>query len=261
MRRVLRELDELKKAIGVRDLPMRAALTADDPESRVPKTYSNLVEVAQWQVRCIDALIGQFPRDIPFLKPDGKRTEVKIHNVAHAIDEIYQLQVATADDADSAVNVGLRNIVETIQTKILANQALDAAKATSTFLGYAAQPQVKEVRLSVTPAAAGVNNKLEPQEMEDFLKPSKRKYASFKCVDNQQILPMLARILEDGEIARAALYRPLKPGLKGLTGEGIKHDRKTKKVHDKRWERFVKSAEQAGLEVKVVDKKKPRGAK
>ena len=260
MRRLLRELDDIKRAIGVKDLPLRAPLTAVDPESRVPRSYPNLVEVAQWQVKCMDALIGQFPRQIPFETPEGKKKEVELKNLAHAVDETYQLLVSTADDADSAVNVGLRGIMETIHTKIVANQARDAAKANATFLGYAAKPKVKELKLSVTPAAAGANNKLEPQEMGDFLKRSTRKYASFECVDNQQILPMLARILEDGEIARAALYRPLKPGLKGLTGEGIKHDRKTAKVHDKRWQRFVKSAEQAGLEVKVVDKKS-RGSK
>ncbi|MEM1427604.1 MAG: hypothetical protein AAGF75_13770, partial [Cyanobacteria bacterium P01_H01_bin.130] len=84
MRRVLRELEKLEKAIGVKDLPMRAPLTVVDPESRVPKTYSNLVELSQWQVRCMDALIGQFPREIPFYTPEGRKKEVELKNLAHA---------------------------------------------------------------------------------------------------------------------------------------------------------------------------------
>ena len=260
MKKVLKELEKISKAIGVKDLPFNAGLLADDPASNTPKTYKNLVEMHEWMAYNLDSLIGKFPREIPFFDDDGKQKKVEVKDLGHWCDEAYQLLAVTADDADSAVNVAFRAVVEAVHTKIVANQALDAVKANAEFLGYATQPKVKKLKLSVTPAAAGSDGKLQPQEMGDFLKRSTRNYASFECADKQRILPMMARILEDGEIARAALYRPLKPGLKGVTGDSIKESRKKSKAADKQFDRFMKDMEKAGFEVKVVSSKS-RGKK
>ncbi len=225
----------------------------------------NLVEVAEWQVKCLDSVVGGWPRKVPFVDEKGKTKEVEFKHLGHAIDELTQIALTTAEDADAAVNISARSVVEAVNGKIAAFQAADWAKANAKFLGYAAQPKSQKVRLSVTPSAAGANNKLENQEMSDFLKPSSRLYLSVECVEKHDLLSIAKRTLEDGEIARAALFRPLKPDMKGLTGEAIRESRKKGKSTDKQWEKFLKDMAKAGVTIKdkstsgAASKPKPKG--
>lgn len=248
--RILRELDEIKKAIGVKDLPFTAPIL--NQESGLPKRLNNLVEIGEWIVQSTDSVIGGWPRKIPFIDEKGKKREVEFKHLGHAIDELTQIALTTAEDADACVNIASRAVVEAVNGKVAAFQAVDWAKANAKFLGYAATPKSQEIRLSVTPAAAGANGKLENQEMEAFLKPSKRLYLSVECTEKHDLLSIAKRSLEDAEIARAALFRPLRPNMKGLTGEAIREDRKKGKSSDKQWTTFLKDLEKAGI--KVIDK-------
>ncbi|WP_242027821.1 MULTISPECIES: hypothetical protein [unclassified Limnothrix] len=255
--RILREIEKVQKAIGVKDLPFNAPILN---ESAVGLTSMNsLVDIAEWQVKCLNSVLGSWPRKVPFIDEKGKKKDVEFLHLGHAIDELTQIALTTAEDADAAVNVASRAVVEAVNGKIAAFQATDWAKANAKFLGYAAVPKAEKVRLAVTPAAAGANNKLENQEMADFLKPSFRFYQSVECQEKHDLLSIAKRTLEDGEIARAALFRPLKPTMAGLTGESIREERKKGKRSDKQWKQFLEDMKRAGVVIKDKTTSGPKG--
>lgn len=246
---ILRLLRAIYKTVGVDDFPGSMPLL----NGRGSKPVKNLPELTRWVIQAFDSVYGQFPLDVQVYGPDGKTKNLKLENLAHSVDELFGLMLTIAEDADAAVNIAARNVVEAIQGKIAAKQAGEIAAANAKFLGYNLKSTKKEVKISVTPAASGPDNKLQNQEMKNFLKPSTQNYIGSEYDDDKQVLPILERTLEDGEIARAALYRPVKTGTKdgdiGLTGEHIKNSRTADDIMEKAWANFLKELEKEGYSV------------
>lgn len=237
-------------------------LTGDRTE-----TIANLPELVLYVVKNIDAVTGLFPAEVEIVGADSKKRKVKFESVGHALEEMFGALVTIAEDADAVVNIAARAAIESVQSKIAAKQAGEIGTAITRFLGFNVKPTAKKVKIGFTPAAAGANGKLENQEMAEFLKPSEQNYVGTEYEDTDELLPIVKRILEDGEIARAALYHPLKPrpnkdGEYGITGEYlIKSKRKPSKAEKAAWEAFVKEFKLV-TDAEVDDSKdKPGGAK
>jgi hypothetical protein len=217
-----------------------------------PQTIANLPELIRWNSLNLDALTGQYPLEIKTYTSDGAERKVTLQDQSHALSELFGLLVVIAEDADAVKNITVRGIAETIQAKIAALQAGQIAKANANYLGYQGKSVPKDVKLSVTPAAVGANNKLEQQELADFLKPSTRRYISWEFAGDN-IQGVLFRILEGVEIARAALFQPIKSG-KGkarLTGDWIRTDNKKRaKEADTNWTDLKSRLKKQGADVK-----------
>jgi hypothetical protein len=218
-----------------------------------PTAYKNLPELLEWVVKNLDATDGQWPLEVVSTKADGTEAKVKLYDLSHAISELFVLGTVIAEDADIAKNVGVRAITEIVQTKIAALQAGQIASANAKYLGYTGASKPKTVKISVSPASVGLNGKLEQQEMADFLKPSTQTYIAWEMVGDN-IQGILFRILEGVEIARAALFQPLrklKNGSKGLTGDHIREEtQKQKTKKDKDWEEFKADLKKGGVTTK-----------
>jgi hypothetical protein len=249
-------LQKIAQTVGVDAFPVRAQLLSDSGVSGM-ETYRNLAELAVWNTKNVDAVTGLFPLEIPIVDESGKESNVKIESVSHAFYELFSLLKVIAEDADAAVNVGSRAIIEAIQSKIAARQAGEYAKGNAKFLGYLGQGKVREIKLTVTPSAAGADNKLQNQEIKDFLEPSTQTYVGWECLEKVSLLPIVQRTLEDGEIARSALYHPFKEGKKPeqstIPGTSIKYDKKHIKAQEKAWEQFKEDLKKEG---KIIDDKK-----
>jgi hypothetical protein len=243
-------LQKIAQTVGVGEFP--GTLPLLNGKGVVP--IANLPQLVRWQVQAFDSVYGQFPLSVQVFQADGSTKTIKLENLAHSIDELFGMLLAVAEDADAAVNIGARNIVETIQAKIAAKQAGELATANQKFLGYNIKAVPREVKISVTPAAAGADNKLQNQEMTAFLEPSKQQYIGSEYDDSKQLLPIAERTLEDGEIARAALFRPVKvskdkTGDVGLTGEFIRSSRGNDEILNKAWLAFLEQLKKEGYEV------------
>jgi hypothetical protein len=227
---------------------------------------ANLPELVVWSVKCLDAIGGKFPTEIEIVGADSQKRSVKLESIGHALEEIFGALVTVAEDADAAVNIGARAAIESVQSKIAAKQAGEIATAIAKFLGFNGRAVSRQVKIGFTPSAAGPNGKLENQEMREFLQPSTQSYVGYENADDDELLPIIKRILEDGEIARAALYHPLKPkpnkdGEYGLTGEYlIKSKRKPSKAEKAAWEQFLKEFK-ALTEAEIDEKKDGPGSK
>jgi hypothetical protein len=251
-------LQKIAQTVGVGEFP--GTLPLLNGKGVVP--VANIPQMVRWQVQAFDSVYGQFPLSVQVFQADGKVKTIRLENLAHSIDELFGMLLAVAEDADAAVNIGARNIVETIQAKIAAKQAGELATANQKFLGYNIKAVPREVKISVTPAAAGADNKLQNQEMTAFLEPSKQQYIGSEYDDSKQLLPIAERTLEDGEIARAALFRPVKvskdkTGDVGLTGEFIRSSRGNDEILNKAWTAFLEQLKKEGYEVDG-NKSKPK---
>ena len=211
-------------------------------------------------VKNLDAVIGMFPAEVEIVGADSQKRKVQFESVGHALEEMFGALVTVAEDADAVVNIAARAAIESVQSKIAAKQAGEIGTAITKFLGFNVKPTAKKVKIGFTPSASGANGKLENQEMKDFLEPSEQNYVGTEYEDTEELLPIIKRILEDGEIARAALYHPLKPkpnkdGEYGLTGEYlIKSKRKPSKAEKASWDAFIKEFKK-NTEAEVDDSK------
>lgn len=227
---------------------------------QVPTTIANQAQFNAWSLKQWDALIGLFPIKIERTDENGAKQMLTYENVAEAIAEITGLLAQIAFDADTAVNVATRAVAEAIGAKIAALQAGSYVNAIIDHLGFQTQSTALTIPISVTPGAVGLDGKLQENELKDFLKPSTKQAIGLKNTDPVDQRLVLRRILEDAEIVRAALYRPLKPNAKDnpLTGDAIKADKaKDKKRVDDAWEAFKTRYEghTAGTEIDIDDNK------
>lgn len=251
---ILRLLRAIYKTLGVDSFPLSHPLLTGESAGG----QKDLVELIEWTVKNIDATDGHWPLDVKVLGADGKDRTITVKDQSEAIHELFGLLFTIAEDADAAVNIGARNVVETIQTKISTMQSGQLLKAIIKFLGFNTRTTKDKVKISVSPSAAGADNKLQNQEMADFLKPSEQLFSGTEYQDSKQLLIMLERILEDSEIARAALYKPLKKNKKGqdtLTGEAIRREKLSgTDIYEQEWEAFIASLKKRDVE---IDEKKP----
>ncbi|WP_439566411.1 hypothetical protein, partial [Gloeocapsopsis crepidinum] len=219
------------------------------------------VDFQVWSLKQWDALIGLFPIKIERTDENGNKQMLKFENIAEAIAELTGLLAQIGFDADTAVNVSTRATAEAIGAKTAALQAISYLKAIIDYMGFQGQATSIDIPISVTPGAVGQDGKLQENELADFLNPSTQRAIGFKNTDPVDQRLILRRILEDTEISRAALYRPLKPNPEenALTGDAIKKDKEEeiRKLNDI-WEAFKARYEGhiAGTKIDIDDKTK-----
>lgn len=225
-------------------------------------TIPDQVAYNVWLLKQIDALVGLFPIKIERIDENGVKQLLKFENIAEAIAELTGLLAQIAFDSDTAVNVATRATGEAVGAKAAALQAGSYLKAIVDYMGFQGQAVSIDVPISVTPGAVGLDGKLQESELKDFLKPSIQKTIGFKNTDPVDQRLVMRRILESGEISRAALFKPLKAdqSQNPLTGDAIKADKKAeeKRINDL-WEAFKLRMEghTAGTKVDIDDGVKP----
>ncbi len=252
----------LKKVTGADDFPMILPEYLLDDFIDKPATIPNQVAYNVWLLKQIDALVGLFPIKIERVDENGQKQMLVFENIAEAIAELTGLIAQVAFDADTAVNVSTRATGEAVGAKAAALQAGSYLKAIIDYMGFQGEAVSFDVPISVTPGAVGLDGKLQESELKDFLKPSTQKAIGFKNTDPVDQRLVLQRILQSGEISRAALFRPLKPDAKQnpLTGDAIKADKAAEKKRiDDLWDAFKLRMEghTAGTKVDIDDGARP----
>lgn len=227
-----------------------------------PIVIQDQVDFNVWLVKNVDALVGLFPIKIERTDENGVKQMLKFENIAEAIAELTGLLAEIAFDADTSVNVGVHATSEAIGAKVAAIQGNSYLKAISDYLGYQGSHKSIDVPISCTPGAVGTDDKLQENELGDFLKSSTQRAIGWECTERDDLHSIIKRILFDSEIARAALYKPLKPPKPGqtqpVTGDAIKADRrKEKDREDNEWDKFktrIKNQEGTGIDIDIEEK-------
>jgi hypothetical protein len=231
------DLAVIKKILGISEFPANLPILTGDEF----KSINNIPQLILWVVQNIDAVTGLFPIKIEALQGSGSKATLELENMSHAIQELFAMCLTIAQDCDAGVNIGARIATEIINTKVKATQGNELLQALIKWTGIAIAPTPKTIKLNFTPSAAGANNKLENDEMEEFLKPSEKMYVGNECAEKDQLLPIVNRVLQNTEISRASVWHPIKPtGTKGDNFIGMatsKANKKASKAEDKRFSR------------------------
>lgn len=242
------DLELIKKILGVKLFPSKLPLLTGDKD----EVIANIPELVLYNTKNIDAVTGLFPMTIDALQASGKTNSLKLENISHAFQELFAMSLTMAQDCDAGVNIGARIATEVINTKVKATQGNELLQALIKWTGINIAPIPKKIKLNFTPSAAGVNNKLENQEMEGFLKPSERSYVGSECAEKDQLLPIINRALQNTEISRASVWHPIKPaGAKGDNFIGTATSRASKKAskaEDKLWNKLLDDLKKQGYE-------------
>lgn len=237
----------IENRVGANEYPMLLPEYLLDDFLDRQVVVNNQVQYNAWLLKQIDALVGLFPIKIERTDEDGKKETLTFENIAEAIAELTGLLAQIAFDADTAVNVATRATGEALGAKAATIQCGSYLKAIIDYLGFQTQDIGIDVPISVTPGAVGLDGKLQESELKDFLKPSTQRTVGAKNIDPVDQRLVIQRILQNTEIGRHAVYKPLKPFQSGenrITGDGITEDRKKDRERaNARWEAFKRRME------------------
>lgn len=117
----------------------------------------NALDLQQWLIEQLDALVGQFPLEIEIkdtdpLKPGDQSKKLELGNLSEVLAELMGLSFMQTQNSDILINYINRLGVETIATKNAVIITQDYAKANASYLGYAANPVKREVPYALNPA-------------------------------------------------------------------------------------------------------------
>ncbi|NJM57987.1 MAG: hypothetical protein HC857_11890 [Synechococcales cyanobacterium RU_4_20] len=248
---ILALLRRIAKTIGVDEFPANLQLLTGDRNIMIP----NLPELILFVVRNIDAVSGKWPLEARMLGANGKETTLKLEDQSHAISEVFAALKVVAEDADASVNALVRLAAELISTKVSVLQGNEILRANKKFLGYQSTRRQRSIKLQFSPKIGGLDNKVDNYEMKQFFTPSTQQYLGYECVDKRDLMGIALRTLEDGEIARAAMFKPLikdKKGKSSLTGDHIRETREAeKKKQDEEWKDFQGMLKKQGAKYRV----------
>lgn len=199
----------------------------------VPQQIYDAMSYQEWVVRQIDDLVGEFPLNLKFLTQDdeGKEIEksISLENISETIAEIFPILVNTAEDSDTAINIGMKTLVEAMQAKNSAVSTFDYAVANAEYLGYKGNETEREIDLTFSPGA---------KSLREALKPSKKKIIGWQNEEKSTLIEAINRTLIASEIVKGALLHPYNPGDK-ITGDAIREDQEAKQeTNEAAWEEF-----------------------
>ena len=195
------------------------AVSEDNQEEEVEleKLY-DVLSFQEWTVKQIDALVGEFPLKLQVKTVDEQNQEVEkevcLENLSEAIAEFMGMVINIAQDSDLAVNIGMKNLAESVKAANAAITTFDYAVANAEFLGYRGNDKEREVKLTFSP---------EKPTLAEFLQPSSQKIIGWVNEDKQTLVELIKQTLIGTEIVKAALFQPFEHGGK-ITGDAIKED-------------------------------------
>ncbi len=145
-----------------------------------------IYDTFSWQeylIKQVDALVGEFPIKIKYQGVDsaGEPTEqdIELGNISVAIAEILGLNLTMAHDADVAVNIGMKTLIEARNAANAAIVAVDYGQANAEYLGYKGNQTQKEVDCTFTPLATN---------LRDALRPSTQKIIGWSNEDKETLI-------------------------------------------------------------------------
>lgn len=175
---------------GYQELPGEVPETLLSIGSDTDRKILNALDLQQWQIEQLDALIGQFPLEIEIKDTDpltaGDQTKkLELANLSEVMAELVGLSFLQSQNSDILINYINRLGVETIATKNAAIIAQDYAKANASYLGYNANPVKREIPYALNPAG---------DSLETILTDTKGELIGWANTDKNSVADYLKRI-------------------------------------------------------------------
>jgi predicted nucleic acid-binding Zn-ribbon protein len=175
---------------GYQELPGEVPETLLSIGSDKDRKILNALDLQQWLIEQLDALIGQFPLEIEIkdadpLKAGDQPKKLELANLSEVLAELVGLNFLQTQNSDILINYVNRLAVETIATKNAAIIAQDYAKANASYLGYNANPVEREIVYAIN---------VFGDSLETVLAETKGKLIGWANTDKNSVTDYLKRI-------------------------------------------------------------------
>lgn len=160
----------------------------------VPIVLNSLAEMALWQVRNLDGLMGKYPIDITLedsdLTKEGNQSiKLEFPNQAEAIAEMIGMLLRLKAESEANLSASVKAMIEAGGAKQAATVGVDVALANAEFLGYELKQKEQQINYSFNPGQ---------QSLAKCLEPSEKKYKAYYNADNQDLRDILHPLMEFG---------------------------------------------------------------
>lgn len=219
------------------------------PEDQPTIFIEDAIEYQEYLLKNLDAIFGQFPINFKVKiendqgQPEEK--EVNFPNISETLTEIIGTLIGVSKDSDTAVAIGIKNLIETAKCSNLALTAVDTARSNAEYLGYKSKDIERTVLVPFDPNA---------KSLKDFLKDTELKITSFDNVDDDTLESQLKLLSVAAQITKSALAQRKT----FITGDGIKERRqKDKEKYDDNWEKLKEKYDGSTTQSKIPTPSKP----
>jgi hypothetical protein len=219
------------------------------PEDQPTIFIEDAIEYQEYLLKNLDAIFGQFPINFKVKlendqgQPEEK--EVNFPNISETLTEIIGTLIGVSKDSDTAVAIGIKNLIETAKCSNLALTAVDTARANAEYLGYKSKDIERTVLVPFNPNA---------KSLKDFLKDTELKITSFDNIDDDTLESQLKLLSVAAQITKSALAQRKT----FITGDGIKERRqKDKEKYDENWEKLKEKYDGSTAQTKIPTPSKP----
>lgn len=220
-----------------------------DPKDQPLIFIEDAIEYQEYLLKNLDGIFGQFPIRFTIKKEDdqGRIKEEKaiFPNISEALSEIIGTLIGIAEDSDTSVALGIKNLIETTKCSNLALTAVDTARSNADYLGYKAEEIERIVTLPFNPNGKNLN---------EFLTETELKITSFDNVDDNTLQEQLKLISIAAQITKSALGQKKE----FITGDAIIQKREEeKKKYDEDWKELLKKYDNSTSTNKIKTPTKP----
>jgi hypothetical protein len=181
--------------------------------------------MAQYQLyllQALDSVFGQFPikiriEDNDLIQTGNQDLEIKLPNLAETLAEMVGQNLSQQAFTKALLEIGLRNLAETGQTKQQAIQNYYAALANQEYLGYKVKQKAKDVDFLFDPSV--VEEDEEDQSLSRALQNKTLKVPIDEFDDEQTLEGQVKILIEAARIIKAKYWRGI--DLKGDSAAAI----------------------------------------
>lgn len=170
-------------------------------------------EVLIWQVKQLDALLGQFPIEIEIEDNDliqvgDQKLEIKLPNIAETLAELTGLTLTIKSLLDANIQTSINAMTEACSNKTVALQNYYLIEGIRDYLAYETKKEILNVDFSCTLLDEDNDGNLEvPTSLDVLLKPSKQKVEVEKFTADQTLKEDLGVLLEAARIIKGRFFK------------------------------------------------------
>jgi hypothetical protein len=208
--------------LGLQDLPFtlpeNLIQDLDGGEAEKTTDTQTLAQYQLYLLQALDSVFGQFPikiriEDNDLIQTGNQDLEIKLPNLAETLAEMVGQNLSQQAFTKALLEIALRNLAETGQTKQQAIQNYYAAIANQEYLGYKVKQKAKEVDFLFDPSV--VQEKEEDQSLSRALRNATLKVPIDEFDDEQTLEGQVKILIEAARIIKARFWRGI-----DLKGDG-----------------------------------------
>lgn len=194
------------------------SLSEELKEKYYQEVYS-LSELATWQTKQLDNVLGSFPieidiKDNDLIEVGEQGLKISLPNLAETLAELVGNSIEQQAVVDALMNITLRNLQETGSSKMQAVKNNYQLEAIADYLGFKLAKKKKKVQFTYNPLYGSDKKESEKEEKESLteaLEPTEVEIDIIDFDDETSLEEHMMTLVEAARITKAANWRTVDP--------------------------------------------------